>query len=563
MLLIGLCVGISLIVSDIMTLYKFTDKCSGEKLFCACEVLDLCFLLPCTYQIILMMGHYDDRKQSRLKEIANEKAGLTEAYSDILGDLEGVLGTMSDSSAGLAEKNFATHRRDVIHFLEKCKKRFTECFVGSKIDEMRFLEQFRRLIRHWLKVFEEASIDPEGHPMLIEKFPNEFDLLKTLPELIDRVISRLNEAELRMVTDRQKNDNAEIDRFKQSLEGHKRNSMTLDVAIPGQQENALQASLRELRDMSGRNVVEATRCGWCECKAGCAYKKLGTTESFPILVGCGCIQMNILCREHGQMLFGILVGTALAIWNLVAPFVMKVGEDQASSFMKGAVWQAVPLLVYVASLTVLVAHIESICEILRLEREVANIKEEHKRLDVVKEQMHDFYDKVQEVIDLWLYRTIPRLDLYKEMNHFLEDSEPMMIINQIETVNKSIATLEANLGPLPVWKRRMLADAKDNSKKTLTEGVANIIRTTQTDSSLQSLLGVLGDELKQGGKLAISQVALPYNPGLKALPVGGSFATSATSQKPGGPVPVNVPGWPRVPSNQQTMELSSLKKEAP
>jgi hypothetical protein len=224
MLIIGLGVGIFMILRDIMTLYKFQEKCTDTKLFCACEILDLVFMMPCTYQIVLMMGHYDDRKQSRLKEIATEKAGLTEAYSDVLGDLEGVLGNIAESSAGLAEKNFATHRRDVIHFLERCKKRFTESFVGSKIDEMRFLEQFRRLIRHWLKVFEEASIDPEGHPLLIEKFPNEFDLLKTLPELIDRVISRLNEAELRVVTDRQKNDNAEIDRFKQSLETHKRNS---------------------------------------------------------------------------------------------------------------------------------------------------------------------------------------------------------------------------------------------------------------------------------------------------------------------------------------------------
>eukprot|EP00427_Karlodinium_veneficum_P007977 CAMPEP_0169084302 /NCGR_PEP_ID=MMETSP1015-20121227/12549_1 /TAXON_ID=342587 /ORGANISM="Karlodinium micrum, Strain CCMP2283" /LENGTH=470 /DNA_ID=CAMNT_0009144303 /DNA_START=413 /DNA_END=1825 /DNA_ORIENTATION=- len=470
---------------------------------------------------------------------------------------------MKDSSTGLAEKNFASHRKDMIHFLNRVKARFTESFVGSKIDEMKFLEQFRKLLRHWLKVFEEASIDPVEHPLLIERFPKEFDVIHSVPELCDRVIERLNKTDLRMVSETQKSDNEEINKFGQSLETIKRNSMTMDaIAIPGQRDE-LTESLRELREMSGRNTLEAKRCGWCEWKAGCNC--VCCPSEYPAVIGCGCFQLNILCREHWQMIFGIFIGTALAVWNLISPFVMKVkDEEQAKTHVQEAVWQAVPLLVYVASLIVLVVHIESICEILRLEREVANIKEEQKRLHVVHERMHDFYQKAQEVLEVWLWRTIPRLDLYKEMNRYIGDSDPSEIILQLQDVNESIKKLEDKLGPVSAWRGVAIPgrEKENNKKKKLNEGIVKIIRESDgSNSNLRGLLTDLNKQLGEGGHLALlappnTTVQMPYTPGLSSTSPGGSFNVGRV----GGPVPVNVPGWPKVSSN---VELASVKREGP
>jgi len=503
MLVIGMAIGFILIIRDVTAVYSL--GCLTEEAMCLFEILDLAFLVPCTFLLISMTGYYDDRTQSRLKEVEEKKGELTKAYTDIIATMDGMLGRAADSSAGLAEKNFAAHRRDFIHFLERVHKRYNESFTGCKIDEMKFIEEFRRLLRHWLHAFQEASIDPEGHPLMIERFPNEFDLYTSLQTLVMEVCDRLKATELKMVSARQGED-------QEAINGFKENAAVMDgssaLAIPSNMSSAsgqgdLERSLRDLNEM-GNAHAERVGCNWCSCcrrNTPCGLQRT-PGEVFPMKLGCKCFAMEILCREHLYMITGIVFGLALAGSNAIQPMTSK--ETPTSQ----AVLQAAPLLIYSACLMVLCVNIESICELLRLEREVKHIMQERTKVEQVQGEMRAFWDNVQELTDLWLFRTIPRLDLFKELNHHLQDAEPGAMVFQLKAVNERMNQLETNIGALSEWRLLNQQSAKaaasqgsGQAQRQIGDGVARVIRSSQT-GTMEQLMHNLDEELGGSGLLS-------------------------------------------------------------
>merc|ERR1711924_490423 len=151
------------------------------------------------------------------------------------------------------------------------------------------------------------------------------------------------------------------------------------------------------------------------------------------------------------MLFGLVMGVLLSITTVLGP-----AFNEEAKFGE-ALLTAAPLFIYSVCLLVLVIKIETICELLRLEREVQHMKEERQRVEVVQNEMHGFWDNVQELTDIWLYRTIPRLDLYKEVNHHLGDAEPAALAMQLKKANDRIEHLNKNVGSLQDWRQRFAA----------------------------------------------------------------------------------------------------------
>lgn len=56
----------------------------------------------------------------------------------------------------------------------------------------------------------------------------------------------------------------------------------------------------------------------------------------------------------------------------------------------------------------------------------------------IQEQMHEFWGNVQTTTDLWLNRTVPRLDLVKEIHSHLEDAPGEDLIQFISVANNHI-----------------------------------------------------------------------------------------------------------------------------
>merc|ERR1719199_1608479 len=86
-----------------------------------------------------------------------------------------------------------------------------------------------------------------------------------------------------------------------------------------------------------------------------------------------------------------------------------------------------------------------------------------------REKMHDFWTQAQQLTELWLYRTVPRLDLYKEMHSHLEDAREQDINPWMLQANEQLEAVDRHLGDLKDWRNEgaLNLDSKKNFGKTI------------------------------------------------------------------------------------------------
>jgi len=102
--------------------------------------------------------------------------------------------------------------------------------------------------------------------------------------------------------------------------------------------------------------------------------------------------------------------------------------------------------------TVVLFKFEEIDTVQKLEREVQDFKEQNSAVGEQREKMKEFWNSAQNLTELWLYRTVPRLDLYKELHSQLEDENEEDLLTNITGANNALEQLEKNLGALEAWR---------------------------------------------------------------------------------------------------------------
>ncbi|CAK0848856.1 unnamed protein product, partial [Prorocentrum cordatum] len=156
-------------------------------------------------------------------------------------------------------------------------------------------------------------------------------------------------------------------------------------------------------------------------------------------------------------------------------------------------------LVYVVCIGVLLAHVENISAELLLDREVRQLEQQRQEVDRIKSEMEDFWGNVQQLMDLWLYRTIPRLDLMKEVHHHLEDCPPAAWLANLRHVNRSLENLETAAGHIEDWQHASRDAGQQeelrSAEKLFAGRVNSIIRVANTRQSLGTLVSLLNDSI--------------------------------------------------------------------
>merc|ERR1712003_228136 len=86
------------------------------------------------------------------------------------------------------------------------------------------------------------------------------------------------------------------------------------------------------------------------------------------------------------------------------------------------------------------------------EREVQELEAQNTAVGQQREKMKEFWNSAQNLTELWLYRTVPRLDLYKELHSQLEDESEEDLLTNITGANNALQDLEGKLGALEYWR---------------------------------------------------------------------------------------------------------------
>merc|ERR1711972_492356 len=115
-------------------------------------------------------------------------------------------------------------------------------------------------------------------------------------------------------------------------------------------------------------------------------------------------QVLILSREHLFLLMGAIA---------LVPLILLILTDHMYQGLP-------PALLYFMCLILVLMRFEQIDVVQRLEREVIQLQEQSDSIRDRREQMVNFWNNMQQLTDLWVHRTVPRLDLLKEVQQYLE-----------------------------------------------------------------------------------------------------------------------------------------------
>merc|ERR1719422_149847 len=134
---------------------------------------------------------------------------------------------------------------------------------------------------------------------------------------------------------------------------------------------------------------------------------------------------------------------------------------------------------------VVLINFENIDVVQKLEREVKELEEQNQQVGEQREKMKEFWSSAQNLTELWLYRTVPRLDLYKELHSQLEDTDKEDLLTNMAGANGMLEDLEMNLGTLPSW--RTDGDLQLEAKKKFGREINQLCQEPEFDQILVKL----------------------------------------------------------------------------
>lgn len=435
-----LVIGVIACLAEVVQMIYHISQFSCTTSICGKELMVLVFILPSAMYIISIIGQYDDRLQAKQKQCKEEKENLTRSYNDLLADMDGLLLKSSESSAGLAERSFESKRRDFQRFLERAKQRYTSMYTGSKAESDRMLEQFKRFCVNWLQVFEECSIDPIQCPKRVVT-KEELDRQRSIAEVADLCLERLRVTEVRFISIQRDQDTQLLRKnrnvLKDIAEGEvKRKTILINRDMPG---------LPMTNGTSPTASSSSRRLSWIQIggQKECGFRNSPTDDGFPKELCFGCGRIVFLSTQHVKLIIGCLAGAFLIGYEIFDASRSKIPRSY-SSIIQCAIAEA--------ALIVMLLCFEELDVIQQLEREVKELVRQNEQIEKQRGKMQEFWSHAQQLTELWLYRTVPRLDLYKEVHSLLEDASQEELLMHISGANQALEELDTQLGALEAWR---------------------------------------------------------------------------------------------------------------
>jgi hypothetical protein len=402
-----------------------------------------------------------------------------------------LLGKSAESSAGLAERSFESKRRDFQRFLERVKSKYSGLYTDNKGDSDMLIRQLRRFCMNWLKVFEECSIDPVQYPKRVITV-EELNRCTTVSEIVDLCLDRLRVTEVRFISiqrdqdaqmlRRNRNEYARLTLALPSTAGPPTNSMWSTAPST----NSMQHSFPPTPSMRSRRAAQRLGISWFAVGSGfgCGCSS-GQEAGFPKELNCVFAHLVVLSQEHLMLLSGFCVG-----WVIVAMQIVGIMWDQSVKVsgkeppLLKNVLLMITLIISQLCLLTTILKFEELDIVQQLQREVSVLAQQNEQVSQQREKMREFWTNAQQLTELWLYRTVPRLDLYKEVHCLLEDADADLL-PQLSGCNEQLECLESHLCAIQAWRND--GDLKIEDKKYFGKCMNDICQEQELDGMLVKL----------------------------------------------------------------------------
>jgi len=255
---------------------------------------------------------------------------------------------------------------------------------------------------------------------------------------------------------------------------------------------------KKLALMSGRTVESAmkkrTTVGWLNCGKGqgftCQCRNKDSEDGFPKTFGCVCVSVTMLSKEHFMLISTFWLG-----WITLGLEFVHMSRTQKLTNQGSAMTHTIGVFMAFVTqfcLIVMLIRFEQVDVLQQLEREVKTLAKQNEAFEAQSARMKEFWSNCQQLTELWLYRTVPRLDLYKEIHSQLEDAPAEDLLVNIQGANDQLQTLEKSLGPLEDWRKD--GHLKTDSKKDFGRKINQLCQEQDFSTVLSSLQDITAND---------------------------------------------------------------------
>eukprot|EP00929_Paragymnodinium_shiwhaense_P029577 TRINITY_DN16910_c0_g1_i2.p1 TRINITY_DN16910_c0_g1~~TRINITY_DN16910_c0_g1_i2.p1 ORF type:complete len:558 (-),score=59.90 TRINITY_DN16910_c0_g1_i2:156-1829(-) len=480
--LIAIAVGLLILLLDLGVLIALR-RC---KATCATETVDAVFILPCTVLLLRLLQQYDDRYRSRLKAADKLRKQVQELILKTVEDMHSVLQEGAKFNVTMAERSFMDSKRDFIRFLSRVDakvNRDREWSISTPEANERFVQLLREFIRHWLTAFSEASVNPRRHPLVIEMPPGAFDQAVSLQELTNLVKEKLAVTSVHLLEHSLKRHKSLVDAVEKQMESASADAPPSESSASS---FALQTKVEDILSRVERG--ERVRCSWLICcgDSDCSWRCEPTEDSI-MNISCKFCSFSVINAEHFTMLCAFIAATTLCVWTIGRAQLWE-SERTMTKELK-MLFGISPIALFALAVFVLLMNIERISIVARVEEETRRCQKIQEQAEQWRLEIKDFWMSVQDRIDFWRERTIPRLELLKELHESLTDEPALSIMSSLEGTNRRLEKLGKALGtaqhvPRPAREiagLQVLSDSGPEQNPHLRHGVDLALRLRSFD----------------------------------------------------------------------------------
>jgi len=362
-------------------------------------------------------------------------------------------------------------------------------------------------------------VDPIGNPKRVIT-EAELDRCRTIGDVASLTLERLKQTEVRFISSQRDKDAKILKGFRAhitELTAPKAiaDSSTPAAATPPPQEIEMSSNLpprrpgdpssptasfdeREVEagrpDSFERRQVKPTQpspeirccpCSWCVFGGfSFSYQRSGS-EGYPRILSCVCFRFKLLSKTHLMLMIGCCCSIGVFVLETVYAKEMIVNVVGGTS-------------AFYLCLVMLLVRFEQIDIIQKLEREVNELEGENDRIVERKAEMVKFWHSMQSLTDLWVHRTVPRLDLLAEVQGHLQDAPPEDVLALMAGANTRLEDLESHLPELSVWRHNDDPGADElteESKKSFSERIERLCHEEKLPKILHGINKVIEEKI--------------------------------------------------------------------
>jgi len=481
-LVIGSLASAIMLVKTLYSAYRY--GCTNSL----CHSVFVMFAIVSGHYFVQTIKQYDECLIKKQKELKKGVQKLERTYQETTEDMDHCLARAVTSTVELAEQSFEAKQRLFARFIMRFGMRLEKTgLTGVPLD--RLFNELRTFLLHWFDVFAECSIDPIDAPNRVFDDPT----LKSCcsnAELADYVKDKLDVVEVRFVSKQRELDSNEISKGRELWQSIKR-SHAVRMFKRGTKE---QETEQTLKMESGVYDEDDGHTAWADacislsptCQFGWE-KNEDSRDGFPYHLRFACFSFVFLSPAHVEIILGAFIGLCLLVREAPSRNFAVISN----------------IVICLICLLCVLLDFSNIDAVRRLEQELEELKYAEVRLEHKRQRIISFFETTHKLADLWLHRTVPRLELMGQFHNHVEDAELKDIPDLLSSINESFKPLNDSLPPLSLWKGETVLSV--SRKKQYGKKLMDLAELGYIDAILKKMPEIIREFEAEAAQVAAGQ----------------------------------------------------------